>query len=132
MNIRGDASSSSLLRQWVLCLLLGAMLLRAFVPVGYMPDVASKSPSLFKFVICPHHGSMVASEKGPASDDKAKRQYQPCAFSGLASVALPEAEAFEAAALIWAPAPKSFQLALHIPRARTGPVLGSRGPPALS
>ena len=133
---RGDCA----VKGWMNRLLLAAVVLRALIPVGFMPDFGAAANGEFKVVICTASGSkqvtldadgqLIAGD--PSSDQKAPHHDEPCAFAGIAGVAI---------ALIDTPylsAPQ-FDVAatfvsddVTLPPARAGPVLGSRGPPQFS
>lgn len=120
-------------KAWIAAILVVSFAVRAIIPAGYMPDFAALSHGVYKTVICHGVEITVADKQGhPQHNKGAPHAHQPCAFSGLAAVTL--------AALWIAPGKPSFIQAAKLdilientlPPERVGPVLGSRGPPAVS
>ncbi|WP_366927313.1 hypothetical protein [Hyphomicrobium sp.] len=100
-----------------------------------MPDFGAASHGVFQVVICSANGleHLTLDVDGkPVHGQKSSHQHQPCAFSGLAAVALPSL----ADARLPVPSHHSVATltydAAGLPPARAGPPLGSRGPPQLS
>lgn len=135
MGIRGDGIGVVRLRALVASTLIVAFLLRAIIPVGYMPDFGAAARGVFKVVICTASGSKMVPFDGETQKDPKghpDKHDQPCAFSGLGAVAFLTLGNE-------APLPPDFvtpvlipHLAVSLPPARAGPPLGSRGPPQLS
>lgn len=71
-------------------LLTLALLLRALIPVGFMPDIKGGNP--FAVVICVGSSVTLTTQKSGAPlssrDDKRSHAVGTCAFSGLIEVAL--------------------------------------------
>jgi len=121
---------------WLGHVLLAALLLRALVPHGYMPDLSASADGVIKFVICSAAGAKVVTlnPDGTTSEDKGTPGHmgEPCAFAASSHLPLPEIASVEIAP------PEFVALAgpalAHdiLPPARAGPPLGSRGPPLLS
>ena len=135
MSIRVDDIRTGALRGWIVRLLLAAVLLRALIPVGYMPDFGAAAKGVFKVVICSANGfkSVVVDKDGHKIPDHSdSTQDQPCAFSGIAVAALPSIEAGPQIAPEFADASFIPRLAIDLPPSRAGPPLGSRGAPQLS
>ena len=132
MNILQDGFRYDAIKQWVANLLLIALMLRALVPVGYMPDFAAAAKGEYKVVICSAAGSKTISLDAdgiPVPADPSEQHDQPCAFAGVLAFAGPALEALTIS-------PPATALDIGVPRqsaelppARAGPVLGSRGPP---
>jgi hypothetical protein len=92
-------------------ILLAALLLRAFVPLGWMPGQAQLGEAAF--IICAADGTL---QHGTPGKDDAAKTHQPCAFSAAmqafdtpdaAAIAPPSANALVIASVIapTAPAP---------------------------
>jgi hypothetical protein len=82
-------------------ILLAALLIRALLPLGWMPGQAQLGEAAF--IICAADGSI--QHGTPGHDDKAKA-HQPCAFAAaFQGFALPEAAAIAAPALVAFAAP---------------------------
>jgi hypothetical protein len=62
-------------------ILLAALLLRAFVPLGWMPGQAQLGEAAF--IICAADGSM---QHGTPGKDDASKSHQPCAVSAAAKL----------------------------------------------
>lgn len=120
------------LNGWVARLFLAVFMLRALIPVGMMPDAQAAAEGILKVVICTPAGAKtvaLGADGQPVQDQGAIHHDQPCAFSGLATVALVAPDA----PLLLAPIEVTLQtvpaLAVTLPPSRAGPPLGSRGPP---
>jgi len=134
MGFRG-AQSGARLRWWVAHLLLSAFVLRALIPVGYMPDFSAVAQGVFKVVICSASGAktLTVDANGHHVPDKSIPSHdQPCAFAGLAKFATPVLDVIEVASPEVAAQPVAFGEFKLWPPVRAGPVLGSRGPPLFS
>jgi hypothetical protein len=59
-------SERQYVRRGAALLLLCAVLLRALIPVGFMPDMSSLAAGEFRLVICTGHGPMAAEMLQPA------------------------------------------------------------------
>jgi hypothetical protein len=82
-------------------LLLAALLIRALLPLGWMPGQAQLGEAAF--IICAADGSI--QHGAPGKDDKANA-HQPCAFAAaFQSFDLPEAAAIAAPSLVAFAAP---------------------------
>ena len=134
MRLRELSMRDSVWRRGATRVLMAAFILRALIPVGYMPDLGLLSKGILKVVICTGSGSktLLLDHTGkPLPAKNTAKHNQVCAFTGLAGVALPTIDHspimrdFEANPLI-----KSAEMVL--PPVRAGPILGSRGPPQLS
>lgn len=135
MSIPRSGGRRSNVRQWVVHVLLLALMLRVIVPAGYMPDFSAASDGMFKVVICTANGMQTVSldEDGqPVPDQSTGHVDQPCAFSGLAAVALPTAETFEPISLTFEAAVLARHSEPELPVSVRGPPLGSRAPPSFS
>lgn len=135
MSIRGDDIRIGTLREWVVRLLLMSFVLRALIPIGYMPDFGAAAKGVFKVVICTASGSksLALDAKGtPVPKQKSHHDDQPCAFTGLAAVVLADLQI----ASLEAPEPNDVTEirppSAGLPPVRAGPQLGSRGPPDFS
>ena len=115
--------------------LLLCVVVRALLPVGFMPDFGNAADDSFHFVICASDGTGALashSDGAPSGDQTGKTTSEPCAFAGLAH--------------LWQPLPVGLTIAppvriAHVvplppevaPLAfRTGPQLGARAPPRIS
>ncbi len=135
MSAQGRKIDGRTWRANIVRVVLAAFLLRALIPAGFMPDFGAASRGVFQVVICSANGleHLTLDVNGkPVHEQKSSHQHQPCAFSGLAAVALPDLAAAQA------PAPDHRVIgliaccAIGLPPARAGPPLGSRGPPQIS
>ncbi|MFE0841869.1 DUF2946 family protein [Achromobacter insolitus] len=120
----------------VLWLALLALVLRALVPTGYMPDTRALHDGRLEVTFCSAAGDVSALTLPLSSEDKSKTAHDTadvgalCPFGLLAHVAPAPAPALTplllAAGLPALPAPAG-----NAPAARTasGPPLGSRAPP---
>ncbi|NOT72588.1 MAG: DUF2946 domain-containing protein [Hyphomicrobium sp.] len=135
MSIRGDGFKFGVLQRWVTRLLLLAFVGRALVPVGYMPDFSAASNGVFKVVICSAMGAKTIALDGSGKqlpDQEDVKHNQPCAFTGMAAVALSALDAIPLEVKEFQTPTFTPRLAVELPPARAGPQLGSRGPPQLS
>lgn len=135
MGIRSLSRNEFAARGWMIRLLLAAVVLRALIPVGFMPDFGAAAKGVFKVVICTAAGSkhvMLDADGKPLPDQKSQHHDQPCAFAGLAAVAVPVLDAQHIVVPLVSVDTYHPTLAVALPPARAGPVLGSRGPPQLS
>lgn len=135
MSVQGRKIDGRTWHANILRVVLAAFLLRALIPAGFMPDFGAASRGVFQVVICSANGleHLTLDVNGkPVHEQKSSHQHQPCAFSGLAAVALPDL------AVAQAPAPDHRIVGMQtydatgLPPARAGPPLGSRGPPQIS
>ena len=136
MHIRGGVIRTVALKAGVR-LLLAVLALRALIPAGYMPDFSAAAGGVFKVVICSASGQKSITLDGidrnaPSHDQKASHSDQPCAFTGLAAVALTDPTAGPSQFATMTATAVIPPLAVEVPPARAGPPLGSRGPPQLS
>ena len=72
-------------------ILLAALLLRALVPLGWMPGSAQLGQAAW--VICTADGQI---QHGTPGKDDATQQHQPCAFAAAHVMAAPQASAIAA------------------------------------
>jgi hypothetical protein len=72
-------------------LLLAALLLRALVPLGWMPGAAQLGQAAW--IICTADGGIT---HGTPGHDQDRQHQQPCAFAGAHALAAPVAHAFAA------------------------------------
>jgi len=72
-------------------LLLAALLLRALVPLGWMPGSAQLGQAAW--IICTADGSV---QHGAPGKDDGQNQHQPCAFAAAHVMASPQAYGFAA------------------------------------
>lgn len=134
MSIRRDGIKTGALRWWVAHLLLLAIVSRALIPIGYMPDFQS-ADGVFKVVICSGMGAKSVSldaDGNPLPNQQSSHDEQPCAFAGIAAVALPALDAIPLSAPMFQTSILTPRVAVHLPPSRAGPTLGSRGPPQIS
>ncbi len=80
-------------------LLLAALLLRALVPLGWMPGAPALGQAAF--IICTADGQI--QHGTPGKDDGGRQHQQPCAFAAAHAMAPPQA--FALAAPLLQPAP---------------------------
>ncbi|MEZ5898648.1 MAG: hypothetical protein R3D51_04055 [Hyphomicrobiaceae bacterium] len=122
-------------RVWIAKILIIAFACRALIPVGYMPDFDALSKGVVKVVICTSSGDQVIALDAngkPHPAQNGAHVHHPCAFSGLASVDLPDLGLNSPKpAFVEDNLPNASQAAM-LPPARAGPGLGSRGPPDFS
>ncbi|MEQ1651688.1 MAG: DUF2946 family protein [Hyphomicrobium sp.] len=135
MHIGWDRNALSTLRGWIIRLLLTAFVLRALIPAGFMADFSNATNGVVKIVICSASGSkmlMLDADGKPAPIENASHHDAPCAFSGLATLALATLDTVQIVAPVVKSKTIAPKLAVALPPTRAGPVLGSRGPPQLS
>lgn len=121
-------------RFWATQALLVAFILRALIPAGYMPDLAAARAGTFQIVICAAGGEhliAVDADGNEVPDHSAAFAGEPCAFAGLAAMALHNLETLPATRVEYGDTALWPQLAVTMPPARAGPQLGSRAPPTL-
>jgi hypothetical protein len=109
------------------CVLLAALLFRAYIPVGFMP--ASGSPFLVE--LCPAYGSAPAHHAHHHHSSQGRADFQDCPFgSAPAPGPVSDLIGFEPPGLIASPA----NIPAEPARARTRPLHAyqSRGPPSLA
>lgn len=135
MIIRGTHLRSRSLREWLGGLLLVALVIRALVPLGFMPDIRALGNGDIKIVICTADGAKSVSvdpDGQPRPDKGASSHDFACAFGKPVALAIPSQEMPElngpAAVSRWATSLSNAHPAVS----RSGPPLGSRGPPQLS
>ncbi|OYW55150.1 MAG: hypothetical protein B7Y80_09970 [Hyphomicrobium sp. 32-62-53] len=122
------------LQQWLWLMLLACFALRSLVVPGYMPSIATGSNKLLKLAICTAQGvkTISVSDSDPPPDGHgAPGTNEDCGFAGLTQlVQLTHPDAvFGATCALLLPAAFVFVVPRE-PVRRTGPTLGSRGPPA--
>ncbi len=135
VNFGGKSIAHGALRQWVASLLTLLFVARALIPVGYMPDFSAATKGVFKVVICSAFGAKTVAldaDGTPIPHPKGDQHEQPCAFTGMAAVSLPVADAMPVEARDFQVLAVIPRLAVQLPPARAGPQLGSRGPPLVS
>jgi hypothetical protein len=119
-------------RQVMSIFLIAAFAMRAFIPAGYMPDFKAFAAGTFKVVICTATGVKslaIDATTGQPVEQQAGHPEQPCAFSGLAAIALPDITIAAAPCCVPVVAPSLPQREAEMPPARAGPANGSRAPP---
>lgn len=131
MNVLQTRCEQSL-RHWVSWTLLVCMMLRALVPVGYMPDFAAAAKGTFKVVICTSEGARtvtVALDGDQQHQQKPGKSHELCPFGAAPATGTLPAPAVAAlpAALASADAPLPAHDVILI--WKPGPALGSRAPP---
>lgn len=134
MSVRGDVKRRGLIRRWLGHLVLLALVCRALIPTGYMPDFSGVGEGL-KVVICSVHGIQTVDfdagdHKVPANPGTSHQQ--PCAFSStptLASLDVPQVDIAPRSIAIDAALIGIFEGMRPV---RAGPALGSRAPPLFS
>jgi hypothetical protein len=101
-----------------------------------MPDFRALSQGTFKVVICTASGSKTLEVDSQGTTHPAapgtNHNDQPCAFTGLAALNLPQLDIVTFEPVLAADAPLLAPLAVTLPPVRAGPILGSRGPPSYS
>jgi hypothetical protein len=132
MNIQRDGIRNGRLEEWVLRLLLVVFALRALVPPGYMPELSALSKGVLKVVICTASGTKTVDADEPDHPNPAPHHDQPCAFAGLVAFDVPQLEPVAVQNAVARSAGLIAPLAVSLPPARAGPILGSRGPPSNS
>lgn len=132
MNIQRDGIRNGRLGEWVLRLLLVVFALRALVPPGYMPELSGLSKGVLKVVICTASGTKTLDAGGQDHRSPASHHDQPCAFAGLVVFDVPQLEPVAVQHAVASSADLIAPLAVSLPPARAGPILGSRGPPSNS
>lgn len=130
----GRAFEKRTARTWLAHVLLLAFACRALIPAGFMPDFGAISKGVFKVVICSGSGNKVVAldADGKPAHSGGAHAHQPCAFSGLAAVAVPDLGLDRHAPVYAQVATLKANAATAQPPTRAGPVLGSRGPPLFS
>ena len=117
------------LRHTLVHLALAALILRAFMPTGWMPNPQGSAEGMF--VICTMDGPVQATDGKslPGKDDP--RAHEACPFAAAASIAPPvDFIRLAAPELSRSPAPRIFAAGLD---ARAGPFIrpSTRAPPTL-
>lgn len=112
-----------------------ALVVRAMVPAGYMPDFSATSQGLLKVVICGASGAKALAADAKLHDGPGQTQSahdQPCTYSGMTVAAVASMEP----AGLHIPGTAIQHIGPHLvivlEPSRAGPVLGSRGPPQLT
>ncbi|MEQ1672187.1 MAG: DUF2946 family protein [Hyphomicrobium sp.] len=123
--------------RWLCHLLILAFALRALIPAGFMPAFTAAPDGGFKVVICTSTGIQtlllnVLDDGGAPPGQHSGQAGEACAFSGMSSVSLPQIASVDIAFGPLPVASWASHRAHVLPPVRAGPVLGSRGPPALS
>lgn len=136
MNVRGDVISVHDVKRWATGALVVLALVRALIPLGFMPDLRSAALGDFKLIICSSGGlqALAPDDGNPHSGEPASEppgHNQPCAFAiALADTARAQDH------VIVKPAATHMRVRLPaqivLPPARAGPALGSRAPPFIS
>ena len=107
-------------------LLLAALLLRALVPLGWMPGAPQLGQAAW--IICSADGQI--GHGAPGKDDSSQHE-QPCAFAGLHVIAAPDVPVFAAPSLRTASfEPQTAATVFH--RAAIFSPGAPRAPPAFS
>ncbi len=144
MIVRGDVIKVRDLKRWMASVLVVLSLLRALIPLGFMPDLTSAALGDFKLVICTTSGLHVleagtgstlpepeTNQPDRQSDGQPAGHDQPCAFA----VVFADATTMQDYAVLKPDVPAGRPVLPHqtaLPPARAGPALGSRAPPTLS
>lgn len=135
MGIRQDLISARTLRTRIAGLLVVTFALRAIIPVGYMPDFGALSKGVLSVTICTTQGLKTISVDADGKTLPGKKhqdQNHPCAFAGIAQVAISVGEIALSLTSYDDAEDQIPDLAVTLPPLRAGPALGSRGPPQLS
>lgn len=122
-------------RMWIAKILIIAFACRTLIPVGYMPDFDALSKGVIKVVICTSSGDKTVAFDANGKPHPAKdgaHAHHPCAFSGLASVDLPDLGLNSLKPVFVEDNLPIASRTAMLPPARAGPGLGSRGPPDFS
>ncbi len=118
--------------RWCVGVALASVVLKSLIPAGFMPVFSSNVGDGLTLVICTANGAKVVSTDG--HDEKPSKKGhsdQPCVFSGIAQVALLEADARVIAPSSFSKPTTWILVAFSLPPVRAGPQLGTRGPPSL-
>lgn len=111
-------------------LLLVAVMVRALVPAGFMPDFQSGPDGTFKIVICTANGfKVISTDAGDDPSPRSDHGHDVCAFAATASLALLVPEVAETPRPHVSLLVQAIPAEVVLPPARAGPQLGSRGPP---
>jgi hypothetical protein len=90
-GLRDNEPVKTLLKSTGLRIALLAMVLRAFLPAGWMPAAIS-SADASPFVICTIDGPLHAAPAKHAPSSDHDRAHAPCVFAGAAPLASPSAD----------------------------------------
>ncbi len=123
------------MRVSVVRVLLAAVLLRALIPIGFMPDLSGLSSGELKIVICKAGGSevlIVNDDGSPANHDASGHGDGPCAFAGIAAATPADLPGIVTPTFDVRSRQSLPLLAVVLPQVRAGPPLGSRAPPQIS
>jgi hypothetical protein len=124
------------LRRWLCQLVALCFVIRALVPLGYMPDLNSAHDGTFKLVICTSTGLQVVAigdDGQPISDPATSHAKGDCPFGGLPQLGQLSSPAAAISAIV-APS-QDAAFSFRPPRApvwRIGPSAGSRAPPSFA
>ena len=115
--------------------LLLCCVMRALLPVGYMPNFSATDASDFQFVMCTTNGGAVDPAKDgrvPADRDQGHRATEFCAFGALPVLAQPATQDRIPVPTGTMVAPATFPQQRVLNRIHVGPHVGSRAPPSFS
>src|SRR3546814_864112 len=128
--------SASVGRQLLLWLTVAAFAFRAFMPVGFMPDVKALQSGKLVLTLCTAGGgtaftTLDLSDDADNSTGQKLSSADSCPFGLIASLAMISAPPMPVLPAVQAPDKPSTVYFLALPPlAKQGPPLGSRAPPA--
>ncbi len=111
--------------------LLLCVMVRALLPLGFMPELKTGADAGLHFVICSSDGAapLDAAPGQPPNDGQKGPAATHCVFSGLASLALPEVATASVGAPLADTSPvRMARFEFHFAR-YAGPHVGARAPP---
>jgi len=119
-------------RQTVARLLLVCFVVRALLPVGFMPTFGATGDQSLHFVLCLGDANAAQAASNPASPDQgdpSSTSHDQCAFSFLPRLALPETPGIAIAPLLLAGRVLGVAPSVGLIPIVAGPSLGQRAPP---
>lgn len=121
------------LRHWAARLLVVCLLLRALIPLGFMPDFSAAANGTFKVVICSATGAKTVTlgpDGNPVHNPAKSNAHDACPFGAAPLAAAPPSFGAVAQPVEFASAQTVRPYNDVIEVWRAGPALGSRAPPA--
>lgn len=135
MHSRTGITLKSFRIAWLSQVLLTGLILRALIPVGFMPTFNHDGSGKFQIVVCTSTGNQLItldSDGVPRNQQDHKLGEPACAFAGVAHFALPETPKASLPKIVRITAVNVPSDTSHLPPARAGPAHATRAPPKVS